>query len=174
MSAPVLYANPFSQPSNAVRLLIAVTQINVNVQFVHDLKAPEYLLINPLGQVPALVDGDVTVLESAAIMIYLVEKFKLPSHWIGNTIQDRARVNEYLHHHHTHLRKGAAAFYKTYFGAEHDHPDVDAELAMIESSIKHFETHFLAGNRKFVGGDEISIADLQVGVAQNDLRTILN
>src|SRR5262245_21212246 len=38
------------------------------------IKTPEYKKIHPLGQVPALVDGDLTLIESAAICMYLAEK----------------------------------------------------------------------------------------------------
>lgn len=34
-----------------------------------------YLRIHPLGKVPALVDGDVTVIESTAICMYLADKY---------------------------------------------------------------------------------------------------
>jgi glutathione S-transferase len=45
-----------------------------------DLKAdenhqPDYRLVHPLGQVPALVDGDVTMFESIAICMYLADRF---------------------------------------------------------------------------------------------------
>jgi glutathione S-transferase len=40
-----------------------------------DQKKPAYLKINPNGAVPALVDGDVTLFESAAICEYLADKF---------------------------------------------------------------------------------------------------
>jgi glutathione S-transferase len=36
---------------------------------------PEYLALNPLGVVPTLVDGDVVVTESAAIMLYLGDRY---------------------------------------------------------------------------------------------------
>src|ERR1700742_3610723 len=37
-------------------------------------KAPEYLAINPMGKVPALKDGDVSIAESAAICAYVAER----------------------------------------------------------------------------------------------------
>ena len=38
-------------------------------------KTPEFLKINPAGKLPALVDGDARVFESAAICLYLGDKF---------------------------------------------------------------------------------------------------
>jgi glutathione S-transferase len=40
-----------------------------------DNKTREYLAINPTGKVPSLVDGEVTMFESAAIVAYLGDKF---------------------------------------------------------------------------------------------------
>jgi GST-like protein len=39
-----------------------------------DQHRPEYLAINPNAKVPAIVDGDVTVFDSGAILLYLGEK----------------------------------------------------------------------------------------------------
>jgi glutathione S-transferase len=38
-------------------------------------KKPEYLKVHPHGAVPAFVDGDLTMFESAAICAYLADKF---------------------------------------------------------------------------------------------------
>jgi glutathione S-transferase len=38
-------------------------------------RRPEYLRLNPYGHVPTLVDGEVVVYESAAICLYLADKF---------------------------------------------------------------------------------------------------
>lgn len=43
-------------------------------------KQPEYLAINPMGKVPALVDGDFSIWESGAILWYLANKYgEMPS-----------------------------------------------------------------------------------------------
>ena len=38
-------------------------------------KKPDYLAINPMGKVPALKDGDVTLAEAAAICAYVAERY---------------------------------------------------------------------------------------------------
>jgi glutathione S-transferase len=40
-----------------------------------NLQSPEYLKLHPLGQVPVVRDGDVTMFESGAILQYLLEKY---------------------------------------------------------------------------------------------------
>ena len=48
--------------------------VRMNLQ-AGDTKRPEYLKINPNGAVPALQDGDLCLFESAAICLYLTDKF---------------------------------------------------------------------------------------------------
>jgi glutathione S-transferase len=38
-------------------------------------RTPSYLAVHPLGDLPALVDGEVTLLESLAICLYLADRF---------------------------------------------------------------------------------------------------
>lgn len=39
------------------------------------LKDPEYLKVNPLGKIPSIQDGDLTMFESGAILEYILEKY---------------------------------------------------------------------------------------------------
>lgn len=61
-----LYSADFSPPCRAVMLTLEALgnvqyeKITVNVA-AGEGQAPEYLKINPMGQIPALVDGDVVV-----------------------------------------------------------------------------------------------------------------
>ena len=52
---------------------LAYEPIPVDTRSGHQF-APEYLAINPNAKVPAIVDGDTTVFDSNAILLYLAEK----------------------------------------------------------------------------------------------------
>lgn len=47
----------------------------VRLKFPDELTNPELQQANPLGQIPTLVDGDQVVTESAAIALYLADRF---------------------------------------------------------------------------------------------------
>lgn len=52
---------------------------------------PEFLAINPMGKVPAIIDGDFKLWESGAILLYLVEKYgKTPS------VEQRAELSQWV------------------------------------------------------------------------------
>jgi len=67
--------------SSASRVLWALEELGApyeKVRLNHEKKehkAPDFLKINPNGKIPALVDGDVKMFESIAILIYLGEKY---------------------------------------------------------------------------------------------------
>lgn len=55
-------------------------------------RQPEYLKINPMGKLPAIVDGDFTLWESGAILLYLAEKHGE----IGASLEQRSVVNQWI------------------------------------------------------------------------------
>ena len=54
-----------------------------------DHKAPDYLKVHPHGAVPAFVDGDLALFESAAICAYLADKF--PHQHLAPPLESKAR-----------------------------------------------------------------------------------
>jgi len=60
------------------------------------LKQPEFLKINPMGAVPALVDGDMTLTQNAAILEYLAEQAPQSKLLGDGSAQSRAEVRRWL------------------------------------------------------------------------------
>jgi glutathione S-transferase len=58
-------------------------------------KAPAFLAINPFGQVPVLQDGDVTLADSNAILVYLEAKYA-PGRWLPRDPMGAARVQRWF------------------------------------------------------------------------------
>lgn len=57
---------------------------------------PEYRAINPMGKIPALVDGEVIVTETAAICAYLADKFPEKNFAPATSSSERGRYYRYL------------------------------------------------------------------------------
>ena len=58
-------------------------------------RRPEFLKINPAGKLPVLVDGDLVLTESVAIVLYLAEKYPEKG-LLPTDLTDRAQVNRWL------------------------------------------------------------------------------
>src|SRR3954463_11342499 len=78
MTAMKLYGFPLSPNTWKVRAVIAHLGLPVEEIFVDLSKgeqmAPSYLMLNPTGRTPTLVDGDFVLWESTAIINYLASK----------------------------------------------------------------------------------------------------
>jgi glutathione S-transferase len=78
MSDITLYFSPASRSFTA-RWMLEEIGVPYRVQTVDirkgDQKRADYLAINPMGKVPALVDGPVLVTESPAICLYLADRY---------------------------------------------------------------------------------------------------
>ena len=74
-----LFGHPKSPPCRAVQLLLEELQLEFKYNLLHfekgDLLKPEYVALNPQHTMPMLRDGDFKMLESRAIMGYLVNKY---------------------------------------------------------------------------------------------------
>ncbi len=59
-------------------------------------KTPEYLAIHPHGSVPALIDGDLTLTESSAIILHVADKFPEKNLAPAPGSDDRGRYYRWL------------------------------------------------------------------------------
>ncbi|KAL1221113.1 Glutathione S-transferase Z1 [Cardamine amara subsp. amara] len=77
-----LYSYWRSSCAHRVRIALALKGLEYEYIPVNLLKGdqfnPDYLTINPMGTVPALVDGDIVISDSFAIIMYLDEKYPEP------------------------------------------------------------------------------------------------
>lgn len=76
--AIVLYHHPFSRASNTIWMLEEVGT-PYELRYVDlrkgEQKSEELLALNPMGKIPVIVDGDTVVSESAAIALYLADRY---------------------------------------------------------------------------------------------------
>nr|XP_051693062.1 glutathione S-transferase theta-3 isoform X4 [Oryctolagus cuniculus] len=121
--------------------------------------------VNPLRKVPALKDGDFTLAESVAILLYLSRKYKAPDHWYPQDLQARARVDEYLSWQHTTLRSCCTRatwqklLFPVFLGQAVPPETLAATLAELDRCLQLLEDKFLR-DQPFLAGPQISVADL--------------
>lgn len=54
-------------------------------------RQPEFLALNPMGKVPAIVDGELSLWESGAILLYLADRYG------GSlTLEERAQISQWI------------------------------------------------------------------------------
>jgi glutathione S-transferase len=124
-----------------------------------------YTKRNPNGQVPTLEDGDFRLTESSAILKYLAEKAGSSAY--PRDLKKRARINELMDWFNTGFYRdyGYNLVYPQLF-PHHKRPSDEAQQATLawgkqraEASLKILNDSYLGDGRKFLCGDEPTIAD---------------
>ena len=64
----------------------------IHLSYVGEHKTPEFQKISPHGEVPVLVDGDVTVYGAVPILLYLGEKYT-DFNRFGDTVKEKIKVS---------------------------------------------------------------------------------
>ncbi|XP_068640459.1 glutathione S-transferase T1 [Aristolochia californica] len=168
-----VYADRLSQPSRAVIIFCKVNGIEFEEITVNLAKgqhrSQEFKEINPLCQVPAIVDGRFKLFESHAILSYLACAFPgVPDHWYPADLSKRAKVQSILDWHHNNLRRGAAGLILNSLLAPALGLPLNPEAAseakkILKQSLSQLESFWLKGNGKFLLGNlRPSIADLSL------------
>lgn len=94
-----LYFHPLSGHSHRARLFLSLLGIE-HEQIVVDLtkreqKTPEFLKLNPFGQVPVIDDQGTVVVDSNAILVYLAKKYDKTG-WLPEEPAAAAAVQKWL------------------------------------------------------------------------------
>jgi glutathione S-transferase len=109
-------------------------------------RSPEFLLMNPRGQVPVLRDGDFSMFESLAILAYLDRKYPTPP-LFGETPEQAGRVWQAVQECTLYLDNTAEHFIlPLYFGeSEQKEASVRAALPPIHRELARWELALESG-----------------------------
>jgi glutathione S-transferase len=155
-----LFYSPLSGHSHRARLLLSLLGIAHELVPVdlktRQQKSPEMLKMNRFGQVPVLVDGDVAIGDSNAILVYLA-KSAGRSDWLPDAPAAAAVVQRWLSVAAGELARGpASARLVTVFGAK---LDADDAIQRAHALLAHVEAE-LAARGGWLAADHPTIADV--------------
>jgi glutathione S-transferase len=157
-----LYGFP---PTRSLRVLWTLRELGAEFELVNvslvagENRSPGYLALNPAGKVPLLVDGDLVLTESVAIVLYLAEKYPdrglLPA-----TPEARAQVYKWLLFTATELEQPLwrIARHTAIYPADKRLPD---EVTLARKDFQDMATvmeEHVKG-REFMVGDCVTVAD---------------
>lgn len=154
-----LYTTRLSGHGHRVQLFLTMLDLPFEVVEVNmkagDNRRPEFLALNPFGQVPVIEDGETVLFDSNAILVYLAKRYGDPS-WLPDDPQGAAAVQRWLS-----LAAGPIAYgpcaarLVTVFGAPLDHAFTQRVAVKLFDVI---EGEF--ANKRFAAGDTPTIADI--------------
>ena len=165
--ALTIYGVPLSQPVRAViwPCLIKGVPFKFQLAVPGMAKGPgtgaeKFLAKFPLGTVPAMEDGEVCLAEAGAILSYLGAKHQWSDLYPSDPCR-RAKIDEYLHWHHSNTRQIALPYF-----AAAVRPDMKLSAEAIEDgkakaqkALETVEGTFLKSGDFLVGSPSPTVAD---------------
>ena len=161
------------------RVLALVKLLGVEAELIEvDLKAggfktPDYVALNPNKKAPTLVDGDVVLWESAAIMAYLSIK-SASNMWPVNNAAEQVEVLRWLSWNNCHWASAVGPFYfehivkKNFNAGPPDRQSLNSSIPDLMKYGKVLNDHLV--DRTFVTCDRLTIADFQLASMATDWR----
>jgi glutathione S-transferase len=170
MRAMTMVLHGFPMSPNTRRALVALEECGVPYRFeVVDLmtgaqRSDAYRRLNPTGRVPVLVDGDFTLWESNAILVYLADQH--PDRlFAGSTSRERAEIARWTFMNASHLSPAVARIFAHTIRlpedqripkvAEESRAEVDRCLAPLEQHLAQAKTDWVSAR---FGVADLSIA----------------
>jgi glutathione S-transferase len=163
MDAPTalrLYRFPLSGHSHRAELYLSMLGLPAEIVTVAlgkgEHKTPEFLAKNPFGQVPVLEDGELTLSDSVAILVYLSERYDAELRYWPTEPARRARVQRWFSVAAGELQNGPGSARRVrVFNAQLDHAlavqKSHALLAIIEAELE---------KSSFLVDDSATLADV--------------
>lgn len=153
-----LYDFPLSGNAHKVRLLLSLLNIEYERKEVAlaegEQRSDAFLALNPFHHVPVLVDGDLVIRDSSAILTYIARKYA--PEWAPSDARSSARIQEWLAVATKEVSEGpGAARLVNVFGAQ---LDKDAAVTKSHELLHILNAHL--SERKWVAIERISIADI--------------
>jgi glutathione S-transferase len=157
-----LYGHELSGNSYKARLFLSL--LNLDSEWVKvDLmkaehKSPEYLALNPFGQVPLLIDGDTKLADAQAILVYLARQYG-GEKWLPSDALSLAQVIRWLSTAAGEIRQGPenARLYHL-FGATNI--NVERATQKAECILTQLDNHL--SDRTWLEFEHPTIADIAV------------
>lgn len=156
-----LYDAPLSGNCHKVRLFLSLLALPHQIHPVNlrhgDQQSPDYLQLNPFGQVPVLVDDDLTIRDSQAILVYLAKRYGGEQWWPDDAYR-LAQISAWLSTAANEVSQGPALLRLHHkFGRD---IDVDKAKQTTDKVLGIIDHHLK--DRKYLVLDSLSIADIAI------------
>lgn len=160
MSNITLYRHPVSGHAHRAELFLSLLGLEFDMVDVDLMKGahkqPDFLAMHPFGQVPVLKDGDVTLFDSNAILVYLAKTYDKSGQWLPEDAVEAAQVQQFMSLAAGQLASGPArARLITLFNAPYD---ADATISAAHGFLSVFNT--MLQGKEWLVGDKPTIADV--------------
>jgi glutathione S-transferase len=152
-------------PTRSLRTLWALREVDAEFEYVPvnlltgEHRRPDFLRLNPAGKIPVLVDGDLILTESAAIVLYLAEKYRAKG-LLPADLKERAQVYRWAMFAVTELEQPLWRItrHTRLYPEDKRLPD-DVALASQEFVVMAAVLERHMEGRQFIVGDSITVAD---------------
>lgn len=157
-----IYGSPRSSAGRCIWALeeagVDFTQKDVDMKN-KEHKSQDFLKINPMGKVPAMVDGDITLFESMAINYYIADTYK--KELLGTTAFEKGLSQQWSFWATSELQPPIIEIFiqKVFM------PEDKRDNSVIEKNIKKLPDLLAVLNnslaeRKYLSGNEFTIGDI--------------
>ena len=152
-------------PTRSIRVRWTLQELGVEFESIRiNLLAgehlqPKFLKINPAGKIPVLVDDDLVLTESVAIVLYLADKYSNKG-LVPTELKERAQVNRWLLFAATELEQPLWRIARnTMLYPEDQRLPADVVLASQEFKAMAAVLEDHMQRRQFLVGDTVTVAD---------------